>query len=93
MTEAQDKPNLFGKAGSKRRENERVKMVTDHEDDGEERQKAESRKRVVAGGYYKPKTQETSKTYEVLLFFIQEALGDQPRDILAGAADKVLVTL
>ena len=93
VTEPQDKPNLFGKPGGNRRENERVKMVTDHEDDGEERQKAESRKRVVAGVYYKPETQETSKTYEVLLFFIQEALGDQPRAILAGAADKVLVTL
>ena len=47
----------------------------------------------VSGVYYRPKTQETRQTYEVLLSFIQEALGDQPRDILAGAADKVLVTL
>jgi len=47
----------------------------------------------VAGVYYRPKTQETRQTYEVLLSFIQEALGDQPRDILAGAADEVLVTL
>ena len=47
----------------------------------------------VAGVYYRPKTQETRQTYEVLLAFIQEALGDQPRDILAGAADEVLVTL
>ena len=47
----------------------------------------------VAGVFYRPKTQETRQTYEVLLSFIQEALGDQPRDILAGAADEVLVTL
>ena len=33
----------------------------------------------VAGVYYTPKTQETRQTYEVLLSFIQEALGDQPR--------------
>jgi len=46
-----------------------------------------------AGVYYTPKTQETRQTYEVLLSFIQEALGDQPRDILAGAADEILVTL
>merc|ERR1712083_224275 len=44
----------------------------------------------VAGVYYRPKTQETRQTYEVLLAFIQEALGDQPRDILAGAADEVI---
>ena len=47
----------------------------------------------VSGVFYRPKTQETRQTYEVLLSFIQEALGDQPRDILAGAADEVLVTL
>ena len=47
----------------------------------------------VTGVFYRPKTQETRQTYEVLLSFIQEALGDQPRDILAGAADEVLVTL
>ena len=45
------------------------------------------------GGLYKPKTVETRQTYEVLLSFIQEALGDQPRDILHGAADEVLRTL
>lgn len=43
--------------------------------------------------YYRPKTQETRQTYQVLLSFIQEALGDQPRDILSGAADEVLSTL
>jgi pre-mRNA-splicing helicase BRR2 len=47
----------------------------------------------VAVVYYRPKTQETRQTYEVLLSFIQEALGDQPRDILAGPADEVLVAL
>ena len=47
----------------------------------------------VSGVYYRPKTQETRQTYEVLLSFIQEALGDQPRDILGGAADEILVIL
>ena len=36
----------------------------------------------VTGVYYTPKTQETRQTYEVLLSFIQEALGDQPRYVL-----------
>lgn len=44
-------------------------------------------------GIYKPRTQETKKTYEIILGFIQEAIGDQPRDILCGAADEVLATL
>ena len=48
---------------------------------------------LAAEKLYKPKTTETRQTYEVLLSFIQEALGDQPRDILHGAADEVLRTL
>lgn len=47
----------------------------------------------MVGIQYRPKTQETRQTYEVLLSFIQEALGDQPRDILCGAADEVLQVL
>lgn len=47
----------------------------------------------MTGIVYKPKTQETRQTYEVLLSFIQEAIGDQPRDILCGAADEVLSVL
>lgn len=44
-------------------------------------------------GLYKPKTPETRQTFEVLLTFVQEALGDQPHDVLHGAADEVLRTL
>jgi len=44
-------------------------------------------------GLYKPKTQETRQTFEILLTFVQEALGDQPHDVLLGAADEVLRTL
>eukprot|EP00794_Sanderia_malayensis_P005235 gene5235-5896_t len=47
----------------------------------------------MAGIYYRPKTRETKQTYEVLLSFIQAAIGDQPRDILCGAADEVLFAL
>lgn len=47
----------------------------------------------LAGIFYHPKTRETKSTYEVLLSFIQAAIGDQPRDILSGAADEVLHTL
>lgn len=36
----------------------------------------------MVGIMYRPKTQETRQTYEVLLSFIQEALGDQVRMFL-----------
>lgn len=36
----------------------------------------------VSGIYYRPKTAETRQTYEVILAFIQEALGDQVRFFL-----------
>lgn len=42
---------------------------------------------------YRPKTQETRQTYEIILSFIQECIGDQPRDVLCGAADEVLIIL
>ena len=36
----------------------------------------------MVGILYRPKTTETRQTYEVLLSFIQAALGDQVRDLL-----------
>ncbi|BHF63398.1 hypothetical protein SprV_0200639000 [Sparganum proliferum] len=47
----------------------------------------------IAGVIYRPKTPETRKTYEYILHCIQEALGDQSREILCGAADEVLSAL
>ena len=47
----------------------------------------------MAGIFYRPKTTETRQTYEILLSFIQAAIGDQPHDILCGAADEVLICL
>ncbi|XP_045506046.1 putative U5 small nuclear ribonucleoprotein 200 kDa helicase isoform X2 [Colias croceus] len=46
-----------------------------------------------AGVLYRPRAQHTRHAYELLLAFIQSALADQPRDILCGAADEVLVVL
>ena len=42
---------------------------------------------------YRPKTQETRQNYEIILSFIQEYIGDQPRDILSGAADEIIIIL
>lgn len=42
---------------------------------------------------YRPRTQETRAAYEAVLAFIREQFGDQPQDILKGAADEVLAVL
>lgn len=47
----------------------------------------------MIGVVYRPRTTETKRTYDVLLNFIQGTLGDQPRDILRGAADEILAVL
>ncbi|CAG9106247.1 unnamed protein product [Plutella xylostella] len=45
------------------------------------------------GVLYRPRNQNTRHAYELLLSFMQTSLGDQPRDILCGACDEVLVVL
>ena len=47
----------------------------------------------LVGVNYKPTTRETRETYEALLTAIQNQLGDQPRDVLIGATDEVLMEL
>ena len=42
---------------------------------------------------YRPRTQETRAAYEAILAFIREQFGDQPQDVLKGAADEVLAVL
>lgn len=42
---------------------------------------------------YRPKTRESKMAYEEILSFIMHSLGDQPQDILRGAADEILSTL
>jgi pre-mRNA-splicing helicase BRR2 len=42
---------------------------------------------------YRPRSKETRSAYEDLLSFIAQQLGDQPHDILRGAADEVLACL
>lgn len=46
------------------------------------------------GAGYRPRTRETRQAYESLLNFIQKFLGgDQPPDVLRGAAEEILSTL
>ncbi|XP_054164003.1 U5 small nuclear ribonucleoprotein 200 kDa helicase-like [Oppia nitens] len=47
----------------------------------------------MVGILYRPKTPETRQTYEVILSFISELLGDQPREVICGAADEILITM
>lgn len=44
-------------------------------------------------GLYKPKTRETRAAYEGLLSVLQGVFGDQPQDVMRGAADEVLAAL
>jgi pre-mRNA-splicing helicase BRR2 len=42
---------------------------------------------------YRPKTKDSRMAYEEILSFVQATLGDQPQDILRGAADEILSLL
>jgi pre-mRNA-splicing helicase BRR2 len=42
---------------------------------------------------YHPRSKETRRAYEDLISFIAQHLGDQPHDILRGAADEVIACL
>src|SRR4051812_21609093 len=42
---------------------------------------------------YRPRTKETRATYELLLSFVAERLGDQSQEVIRSAADDVLETL
>jgi hypothetical protein len=42
---------------------------------------------------YRPRHRESKKAYEEILSIIQGNIGDQPQDILRGAADEVLAIL
>lgn len=48
---------------------------------------------LEAGGFYQPRTAGTRDAYEALLSLIQTQFGDQPHDVLRGAADEVLAVL
>ena len=44
---------------------------------------------VPQGNLYRPKTKETREAYEALLALIRGLFGEQPDDVLRGAADEV----
>lgn len=46
-----------------------------------------------AAGAYRPATKETRAAYEALLAMVQGQFGDQPADVLRGAAEEVLAVL
>ncbi|KAL4451451.1 hypothetical protein ABPG75_007113 [Micractinium tetrahymenae] len=48
---------------------------------------------IDTAGMYRPRTKETREAYEALLSVIREQFGDQPADVLRGAADEVLAVL
>lgn len=46
-----------------------------------------------AAGSYRPATRETRAAYEALLAVVQGQFGDQPADVLRGAAEEILAVL
>ena len=46
-----------------------------------------------AAAGYRPKTRETREAFEALLGVVARQFGDQPADVLHGAAEEVLATL
>lgn len=40
---------------------------------------------------YRPKTKETAAAYELLLSAVRAFIGDQPQEVLRGAADEVSI--
>ncbi|KAL3697093.1 hypothetical protein R1sor_011169 [Riccia sorocarpa] len=84
------------KAKKKRAAKEKEKSLTDVPKKPSKRQRGsqdESVFTIVDDGMYRPKTKETRAAYEALLSTIQLQFGDQPQDILRGAADEVLAVL
>jgi len=69
----------------------------------ERKDKDDARKKAKAGGSvlasvsepgsYRPKTEATRMGYEQLLHFLSSFMGEQPADILRGAADEILAVL
>merc|ERR1719259_1143423 len=47
----------------------------------------------LGSALYRPKSESTRHAYEMILTFITNALGDQPRDVACGAADEILAVL
>jgi pre-mRNA-splicing helicase BRR2 len=38
---------------------------------------------------YRPKTKESAQAYEAIMSLVQQSIGDQPQDVLRGAAEEV----
>ena len=55
--------------------------------------KQAEQKRSTYAGAYQPKSTETRETYDGFLSYISLAIGDQPAEVLVGAAEEVLLTL
>jgi hypothetical protein len=48
---------------------------------------------LETAGFYQPLTRQTRDAYEALLAEVRGQFGDQPQDVLKGAADEVLAVL
>ncbi|XP_057859614.2 DExH-box ATP-dependent RNA helicase DExH12 [Cryptomeria japonica] len=90
-------PELEERIKKAKKKKEREKPALDaavpKRDTKRRRVQEESVLSIADDGIYRPKTKETRAAYEALLSTIQQQFGDQPQDILRGAADEVLAVL
>lgn len=99
-----DRLMVDGKKVADKVDKPKVKRPADSLDDGIARKKSrDSRVLSAAKGAsvltetenldsssYRPKTRESKAAYEEILTVVQVTLGDQPQDILRGAADEII---
>ena len=102
------KTQTLKKANSNANEETQPQALVDKKDKierkrRERKEKDDARKKAKAGGSvlasvsepgsYRPKTEPTRQAYEQLLHLLSSFLGEQPADILRGAADEILAVL
>lgn len=77
---------------------EQTEVHADIEGDLMQRRTKKSRRGVTVldvdtFGFYRPKTRQTRDAYEALLSMLGKIFGDQPEDVIFGAADEILTVL
>ncbi|KAJ7515579.1 hypothetical protein O6H91_22G019200 [Diphasiastrum complanatum] len=93
---AQELDEKLAKSKKKREQKDKEKIGEDVPRRSSKRHRGAQEESVLSiqdEGMYRPKTKETRAAYEALLSTIQQQFGDQPQDILRGAADEVLAVL
>eukprot|EP00879_Flechtneria_rotunda_P008744 GHRR01009158.1.p1 GENE.GHRR01009158.1~~GHRR01009158.1.p1 ORF type:complete len:300 (+),score=98.06 GHRR01009158.1:181-1080(+) len=87
------KPESLAEKKDKSKKRQAQKTELDFGIPAKSRKTAHSVLDLDTAGVYRPRTKETRAAYEALLNTIHGIFGDQPADVLRGAADEVLTAL